>query len=492
MIDTQAVRNKILNLAFQGKLLSQATYDYSVKEILDNCKSDKEQAIKEGKCKKESFRGPLEISDYPFDIPENWAFVYISDMALFQEGPGILGKDFRENGVPLIRIAGMQGNKVSKIGCNYLDPDMVAKKWNHFKLDVGDIVISTSASLDKIAEVEEDTAGCIAYTGLIRFKMYGGIDKEYFKYYIKSPFYVRQIENQITGVAISHYGPTHLKKMVIPIPPLAEQNKIVSELDITFNELKLIDDLQQQYANNIISLNKKILDLAVMGKLVPQDPNDEPANVLLKKIAEEKLKLIKEGKIKKQKALPAIMEDEIPFDIPESWEWVRLDSICAKITSGSTPAGGKKSNAYVEEGFPFFREQNVYNDGIREKGLVYITEELLNTRANSTVVANDILLNITGGSIGRCALISNDFDRGSINQHILIIRNVNPALKHYIHLCLCSPYFQRQIMGNVVGDKDGFSAGRCRRTLVPIPPLEEQKRIVHAVRLLSEQINSLR
>ena len=125
-----------------------------------------------------------------------------------------------------------------------------------------------------------------------------------------------------------------------------------------------------------------------------------------------------------------------------------MADICSKITSGNTPAGGSKGGAYVTEGNCFFREQ--------------ITDELLATRENSTVLPQDILLNITGGSIGRCALIPDDFSKGSINQHILII--------------------------NVVGDKDGFSAGRCKNTLIPLPPIGEQKRIVEKITQILEQI----
>lgn len=124
----------------------------------------------------------------------------------------------------------MQGKYVSLQGCNYLDPEMVLQKWSHFKLDLGDIVISTSASLDKIAEVTEEAQGAIPYTGLIRFKMFSGISKEYFTYFIKSPFYMAQIAKQESGSAIKHYGPTHLKRMIIPIPPYLEQLRIVKEL----------------------------------------------------------------------------------------------------------------------------------------------------------------------------------------------------------------------------------------------------------------------
>lgn len=226
------MKNALLQAAMQGKLTEQLDSDSSVDELIDKCCNDKKQAIEEGKYRKERYRGAIEYSkDLPCKIPENWRWVYISDMSLFQEGPGILAKDFRNSGVPLIRISGMKSDKVSLEGCNYLDENMVKNKWNHFKLDLGDIVISTSASMDKIAEVQEDTVNAILYTGLIRFKMYGNINKEFFKYFIKSPFYLHQIDEQKAGGTIKHYGPSHLKKMVIPLPPIEEQQRIVERLE---------------------------------------------------------------------------------------------------------------------------------------------------------------------------------------------------------------------------------------------------------------------
>ena len=162
----------------------------------------------------------------------------ISDITVFQEGPGILAKDFRPNGIPLIRIAGMHGEFVSLSGCNYLEPDMVEKKWAHFRLDEGDIVISTSASMDKIAEVDKNAIGAIPYTGLIRFKMSKCILKDYFKFFIQSPYYAKQIDEQKSGGTIKHYGPSHLEKMYIPLPPVEEQERIIKRIQAIFSIIK--------------------------------------------------------------------------------------------------------------------------------------------------------------------------------------------------------------------------------------------------------------
>lgn len=226
------------------------------------------------------------------------------------------------------------------------------------------------------------------------------------------------------------------------------------------------------------AIRSKLLDLAIRGKLTERLPKDGTAEELYRQIQEEKQALVKAGKIRKEKPLPENTADEIPFEIPANWRWVVLGNIASKISSGNTPTGGRNSDVYVASGFPFFREQNIYDDGIHQAGMVFISEKLLETRQNSTVKAKDILLNITGGSIGRCALVPDNFDRGSINQHILIIRMVKPETRFYLHMLIRSSYVQSHIKDKAVGDKDGFSGGRCKRILVPLPPLAEQHRIV--------------
>ena len=226
-----ALKKSILQEAVQGKLVPQNPDDEPASVLLEHIQAEKQKLIKEGKIKKEKPLAPITEDEIPFEIPESWEWVHISDMSFFQEGPGILAVDFRTSGIPLIRISGMQSDIVSLEGCNYLDEDMVDKKWKHFKLDEGDIVISTSASMDKIAEVDSKSVGAIPYTGLIRFKMYGGIEKDFFKWFIKSPFYAEQVNQQKAGGTIKHYGPSHLKKMIIPIPPLEEQKRIVAKIE---------------------------------------------------------------------------------------------------------------------------------------------------------------------------------------------------------------------------------------------------------------------
>ena len=267
--------------------------------------------------------------------------------------------------------------------------------------------------------------------------------------------------------------------LLVPLPPLEEQHRIVAKIE---EILPYIDQYDKAYTK-LEAFNKKfpedmkksILQMAMQGKLVEQRPEEGTADGLYEQIVAEKAQLIKDGKIKKEKPLPEIAEDEIPFEIPSSWKWVKLNDLCEKIGSGSTPSGGR--NIYKEEGIKFLRSQNVYNDGIRYEGIVYISEEL--NKKGSIVKAKDILLNITGGSIGRCVVVPDDFDIANINQHVMIIRGVNLDIRFWIHNIIISPYIQSKIMDVQVGvSREGLSAEKLKNFLIPLPPLEEQKRIV--------------
>ena len=500
----QQLKNSILTSAFLGKLSQQLPTDSPINQLVDNCQRDKEKAIKERKYRKEKFRGP--ISCKAITIPENWCIMYISDMALFQEGPGILAEDFRDYGTPLIRIAGMQTNKVTLDGCNYLDPLKVEAKWKHFKLDVGDILISTSASMDKVCEVYEDCAGAIPYTGQIRFKMYGGISKEYFKWFVQSPLYKRQIDSQKAGAAIKHYGPTHLKKMIIPIAPLEEQQRIVAKIE----ELLPYVERYEQTENKLEKLNttfpdqlkKSILQEAIQGKLVPQDPADEPASALLERIRAEKDQLIKDGKIKREKNPsyifrgedghfyeriwknePVCIDEELPFEIPETWEWARLGT-CLDVRDGThdTPK-------YVENGIPLITSKNLKNgqiDFTTAKTISFEDHSIISQR--SKVEHDDILFAMIG-SIGNPVLYTGNKEF-SIKNMALFKKVSGGANMGYVllYLEIAQENMRKESSGGV---QSFVSLKYLRNYLIPLPPLSEQQRIVDKLKQLDVFVTQL-
>ena len=237
---------------------------------------------------------------------------------------------------------------------------------------------------------------------------------------------------------------------------------------------------------NTKALRQKILDLAIHGKLVPQDPNDEPASVLLERIRAEKERLIKEGKIKKpKKAKTTCDKPHYPYQLPEGWMWTTIEEICSKIGSGSTPKGGN----YSETGIPFFRSQNVYNTGLVLSDIKYISDDVHQSMIGTEVIANDLLLNITGGSLGRCAIVPENFDKGNVSQHVCILRSIHVRPK-YLHAFILSSFFAKSMKITGSG-REGLPKYNLEKMFLPLPPLNEQDKIIDEVDKFLDIINTL-
>ena len=465
----EQLKASILQYAIQGKLVEQRPEEGTGEELYQKIQAEKQRLIKEGKIKKEKPLPEIAEDEIPFDIPESWKWVNISEMSIFQEGPGILAKDFRESGIPLIRIAGMQSDILSLDGCNYLDEEMVKNKWNHFRLDLGDILISTSASMDKICEVDEHTVGAIPYTGQIRFKMLGDVSKQYFKWFIKSPCYKKQIDNQKTGGMIKHYGPTHLKKMFIPIPPLAEQHRIVAKIEELLPYVDryaaAYEKLEQFNAKFPEDMKKSILQYAIQGKLVEQRAEEGTGEDIFKQ-----LKPYHKG-IKPCK--DELNFSSMDFDIPESWTMVELNQIFDFVDyRGKTPTK-------ITSGVFLITASNIkqgYMDYTRKE---YISFEEYKGRQSRGLTQNGDLLFTTEAPMGNAALC--DLDECSCGQRIITFKEYTkeatlPALFMYFIL---SPQFQQQLLDNCTGTTaKGIKAEKLKHFLLPLPPYEEQKRIV--------------
>ena len=224
----------------------------------------------------------------------------------------------------------------------------------------------------------------------------------------------------------------------------------------------------------IARLRRFILDLAVRGKLVPQDKRDEPASRLLVRMRVEK----RTGD--EMPRHPPISDVQPPFELPSSWIWSNVGEICSKTGSGSTPRGGK--NAYRESGIIFLRSQNIYNDGLKLKDVAFIDSATHARMARTTVRPKDLLLNITGGSIGRCCRIPDGFAEANVSQHVAIIRVAIDGVQDFVHRFILSSYFQACVWGEQTGaGRGGLPKGRMDRIPVALPPIAEQRRIVAKV-----------
>ena len=237
---------------------------------------------------------------------------------------------------------------------------------------------------------------------------------------------------------------------------------------------------------NTKALRQKILDLAIHGKLVPQDPNDEPASVLLERIRDEKERLIKEGKIKRPKKIKTTSDKpHYPYELPEGWAWTTVGEICSKIGSGSTPKGSN----YSKTGIPFFRSQNVYNTSIVLSDIKYISDEVHQSMIGTEVVANDLLLNITGGSLGRCAIVPDNFSKGNVSQHVCILRSILIRPK-YLHAFILSSFFAKSMKITGSG-REGLPKYNLEKMFLPLPPLNEQDKIIGEVDKFFEFVDTL-
>lgn len=319
------------------------------------------------------------------------------------------------------------------------------------------------------------------------------VNLEYFIELIKSEQFIQFCIEGSTGTT----NRKRLKEELflifqIEVPDMEKQDKIVNKTKaFKVKSANLKTELnQKKFILN--QLKKSVLQEAIQGKLVKQVENDKPSIVLLEKIKEKKEQLIREKKIKNEKNFTEITEAEKPFELPKGWEWVRLQSLVKKIGAGSTPRGGKA--VYVDSGIKFIRSQNVWNDGLYLDDIAFITEEINDKMLGSVVEPNDLLINITGASIGRCCIVPSDFDVGNVNQHVSIIRLVdnNETLRQYLHYCLISNYIQETIMSAQVGiSREGLSISKLSGFLIPIPPLNEQKRIVEKLNKLMVLFNEL-
>ena len=434
---------------------------------------------------------PVSIADeVPFEIPDSWEWVRLSTIIELQSGQDLTPNNYNDKGLGIPYITGASNIEAEKIIINRWTENGRAFAYN------GDLLLTCKGTVGTMAFLQEDVVHIARQIMAIR--SFDGVNPLYIRIVLET--LVENLKASAKSM-IPGISRDDVLNAIFPLPPSGEQNRIVSKV-------KDIRPLTDQYAiknekindlNNLFPehLKKSILQEAVMGKLVPQEPNDEPASVLLEKIRTEKQRLIAEGKLKKDKHESVIyrrdnshyekrdgkdlcIDDEIPYEIPETWEWVRLKDLCTKIGSGSTPTGGKAN--YVNKGIKFLRSQNIYNDGIHEAGLVYITEAVNNQKTGSIVYPNDILLNITGGSIGRCAIVPESFDIGNVNQHVMIIRLLDVNLRNWVHTVIISPYIQMLIMDVQVGvSREGLSASKLMDFFIPIPPQPEMSRILNTI-----------
>jgi type I restriction enzyme S subunit len=511
----QQLKNSILQMAVQGKLVPQDPNDEPASVLLERIRKEKEQLVKEGKIKKEKnpsyiFRGadnlpyekvgkndPVCIADeVPFEIPESWEWVRLGSIGDWGSGatPSRAVPEYYDGDIPWLKTGDLNDGYIKYI------PESISKlalEKTSVRLNpTGSILIAMyGATIGKVGILTFPATTNQACCACLPIEIFN----EYLFYFLMSQkvAFVKQGE----GGAQPNISKEKIVATLMPLPPLAEQYRIVAKIKELFPLVKKYKEAYSAVSslNNSFPdlLKKSILQEAVQGKLVPQDPSDEPASVLLERIRAEKERLIQEGKIKRDKhesiiyrrdnshyekldGIERCIDDEIPFEIPETWEWCRLKTVGITQT-GNTPS--KAHPEYIGDEIPFITPGDIQN------GTVFYDNQALSMEGKMVAricPKGSILQVCIGGSIGKAAIINK---KVCFNQQI---NSISPIIiySEYIYTIMQSPYFLKNIKKQAGGTATPIiNRGIWDYLLIPIAPISEQNRIVEKQRELFDKIS---
>lgn len=483
------LRKSILQAAVQGKLVPQDIHDEPASVLLERIRDEKARLVKEGKIKKEKPLLPIIEDEIPYDLPDGWIWCRLGELIQIAENNNI-HKSLPENTL-----------------VNYVDIDAIDNK-NYCIKNVKQIPVKNLSSrarrvlqkgfivyslvrpyLNNIAVVEDEKENYIGSTGFVVFKPIK-IEINYFISFLLSPFVKTYYLSLLSGFNSPSVSQEDFLSTPFPLPPLAEQQRIVAkvnelmtlcdELEATEQELEALENRFEEY------LPKSILQAAVQGKLVPQDLHDEPASVLLERIRAEKARLVKEGKIKKEKSLPPISEDEIPYDLPEGWVWCRLGELCNFGVTISTIPDNIPDDAWVLE------LEDIHKD--TGEIVQYKTKAERKSKSSKHVFyKGDVLYSKLRPYLNKVTIAEKD---GYCSSEILPLQFCKDIYPQYAICFLRSPTFVDYAIERSYGVKmPRLGTEDGRNALFPLPPLAEQQRIVAKVNelmALCEEIKAVK
>ena len=506
----QQLKNSILQMAVQGKLVPQDPNDEPASILLERIRAEKERLIKEKKIKREKnpsviFKGadntPYEkigdevrslADEVPFDIPDSWEWVRLGNIGETNIGLTYKPSDVTSDGVPVLRSNNIQNGQIDYSELLYVSCAVPERAYAH----KGDILIcarnGSRALVGKSAIVDADGMAFGAFMAIYRSSC-----NPYIQLFINSYLFRGQLEGATT-TTINQVTQEMLKRQLCPLPPIQEQLRIVQK----YTELQpLIAAYSNAYDKAQIlstafpeALKKSILQEAVQGKLVPQDPSDEPAEALLKRIRAEKQRLIKEGKIKKDKHESVIfrrdnshyekrgseevcIDDEIPFEIPESWAWARLLSF-GVFSSGKTPS---MSNPQFWNGnVPWVTSKDMKRPVITDSEM-HISE--LAAATMQLYPAGTLLLVARSGILKRLLPLCKLGIDSTINQDIKAFSLYDIELSEWLFYGIKAfePFILKELVKSVT-TVESLKFDEFAAMLIPVPPLSEQRRIIDAIK----------
>jgi len=460
LIDTKALRSRILDLAIQGKLTEQLPSDGTAEDLYQQIQAEKPKG---SKAKNSSTTS----SQLPFDIPSNWyscTFDSINGFVPKTTNP-LNNRDatyelYSVPNYPLKKPEILKGGDIGSAKQLLQENDVLVCKINPRINRVWIVTRHTDHTI-------------IGSSEWITFRN-NHIDSQYLCYYFQSPFFRTYMQSNLSGVggSLTRAKPEFVKQYPIILPPLAEQKRIVVRVEEIFRLLDIIDEAQEKYAADAESLKAKLITLGIQGRLTEQLESDGTAEELYQQIQAEKQRLIKEGKIKKEKPLPEIKPDEVPFEIPKNWKWVRLNEICKSVMDGD-----HQPPPQTTEGMPFIVISNLSNGTLDFSNTRHVSKEYFDSLSNERIAEQgDILFTVTG-SFGIPIKVETD-QQFCFQRHIALLKQLDSVNTNYLLHVLKSEFVYKQC--------DDVALGVAQRTvgikplrsfLIPLPPLAEQKRI---------------
>jgi type I restriction enzyme S subunit len=516
----QKLRKLILTLAMQGKLVPQDPGDQPASELLKAIEAEKHRLVKEGKIKQPKPSPEIKPDEVPYDLPKSWKWCRWNDVALKIGDVDHKMPAEVTDGVPYVsprdffgknEIAFSQAKKISIQDFETLKLKIQPEKF--------DIIFPRYGTLGVNRFVLVDIDFLASYSCAVIKNLEGFVDPKYSYYYSISKLVRTEIERYTKKTTQANVGVQSIQIFLYPLPPLAEQRRIVAKIDrlmarcdeleklraernqkrITIHTAALnrlltakeSDDFSTAWRfitqhfgelysvkENVAELRKAILQLAVMGKLVPQDPNDEPASELLRAIELEKQRLVKERKIKQPKPLSEIKPEEVPYELPKGWTWVRLGYI-GEFINGDRGKNYPNRDEYVREGVPWINTGHIEPNGsLTQTEMNFITREKFNSLNSGKIEPGDLVYCLRGATFGKTAIV-NPYKEGAIASSLMIIRPFAPCSNRYLYRYLVSPVGRSQIFKFDNGSaQPNLSANSVRLYVYPLPPSTEQDRIV--------------
>ncbi|MDR4900745.1 restriction endonuclease subunit S [Bacillus mycoides] len=504
-MNAKQLKDSILQYAMQGKLVPQKLSDDSAFVNLSNAMLDRESAIENKKLRNEAIAS-IDEDEIKDKFPVNWAYARLPFICenvngAIRRGPfgsSITKSMFIPKGENTFKVF-EQGNAIRKTldyGDYYIsEEDFV--KLSSFEVREGDILISCAGTIGEAYILPFGAPKGIINQALMKLSINENVMlKEFFLIVFET--LVRTINKNAKGSAMKNLASLKYLKneVVFPIPPLEEQHRIIDRTNAINSKLEIYDQKEKLRVGNLrkfpIQLEKSILQYATQGKLVGQIETDEPATQLIERIKAEKVRLVKEKVIKKEKTLQAIIEEEIPFEIPESWEWVRLGDISSYIQRGKSP---KYSD--IKE-VPVISQKCVQWSGFDIDAARFIEPSTLEKYGEIRFLQNeDILWNSTGlGTVGRVGVYYADevsYEKVVVDTHVTIIRLPEMLNREFVYYYLASPIIQEAIPEMCSGStkQKELNLSTIKNVIIPLPPRREQDRIVKKIKELLKVKNLL-